>query len=250
MIESFQEGRDDNTEEDKQVRLRCKEAISYYKGHKLQRAIFRALLKLESYRGLLPPPLGERDPEVRRFMLEREARTGLLEGSILANELYFPREDGTSIEHRVAVAGRWVAYDFNRPKEFGRKGQGKQFRQGKLIAFPLEDIIHKDKEDYTPTNKLNIIDPLHFFQFEAPSIEELLKYGLAEEATYQQAYEEAGLWEQTKDFFMSAGLADRPVLKITPKGNGLVLIVDDTGETKPEPKGLRQFKPAFGFQYA
>ena len=45
------------------------------------------------YTYLISSPTGRkwlRDPESRRFFFDREAHTGFLEGSVLANELFYP----------------------------------------------------------------------------------------------------------------------------------------------------------------
>src|SRR3972149_384724 len=58
------------------------------------------------------------NPEARRFIFDKETHTGLLKDSILSESLYYPNREDTSLDFSNAPAGRWVAYDFNRPSEF------------------------------------------------------------------------------------------------------------------------------------
>lgn len=178
-----------------------------------------------------------------------ESRSGLLEDSILSDNLYFPNNDGTLLSWQRAIAGRWIAYDFNRPFEFGEKFRGEiwQKKEGKLWCFPLQEIIDKKSGDYTPTNLLDLFDFNHMRQLTAPSVDELLDWGLIRESTYEEAYLRAGLIDKYRRLMTLEGILDGKVYVVTPKGNGLIGLSHDSGKQEKDPKEKKVLKPRFSF---
>lgn len=190
-----------------------------------------------------------RNPELRQSLFNREENTGLLEDSIFAPDLYFPSDEGTGLENRRAVAGRWVAYDFNRPNEFGSivKKRKTQVKQGKILAFPLIDIIDNKPDKYTPTNLFHSLWIEHLLQMESPTISDLIDYGLVEETTYREAYSRANLYDKYRVPLTLARLNDQTVYGVTPKGNGLIFLNPDFGDKKEHKEPKKILKPVFNF---
>lgn len=186
-----------------------------------------------------------KDPDYKNFVFNKEGRTGLLMDSIFENPLYVPDKDNISLEKLQNVAGRWVGYDFRRKSEFGQRAQ--RGMKGRLTAFPLEEIIGNAPEEHTPTR---LVEPLyfpHFLQLTTPTIQELLDWGLAEVTTYEQAYEKAGLGERFGSVLATEGIADKSVYRVTPKGNGLILLLKDQGDRGKKPALEHAFKPSWAF---
>lgn len=190
-----------------------------------------------------------REYGLREAMVTAQQNAGFLEDSILSSGLYFPNDEGTSLSFKQAVAGRWVAYDFNRPAEFGKKYRGEkyQMRDGRLMAAFLEEVEGKSENDFTPTNLFNVLDISHIFQVDFPSMETLLDKGFIRKSTYRYTYERVGLLDKYRQFLALAGVIDDEVYTITPKGNGLVGLARDFGPKSKEPKTEKVLKPALSY---
>lgn len=182
------------------------------------------------------------DPERRRIIYDREARTGLLEDSIIGDDLYVPNGESTSLQNKLAVAGRYVSYDFNRPKEFKSVAKNRELQNdhGRLVVFVLDEIKYNDKNDYTPTDLLNIFDLLHILSFETFSPEEAVEQGFLRKTTYEEAYKKVGLFNKYKLSLELQQLNERTIYAVTPKGNGVVCLIRDGGERQKYPKGASE----------
>lgn len=188
-----------------------------------------------------------RDPEARRFLYDREERLGLLEDSIFSNELFFPNKEESSLEHESAVAGRYIGYDFRRPTEFGKKVKEKGsniIRDARLLAVPLREVIDNPPDKYTPTSLLDIYTVEHICLLQPTTIDDLVKDGLAEQTTYKEAYHRVGLYNKYRSFIELGQIADKPVYRVTPKGNTLVILSKDFGVKQKDPKSKRALVPA------
>lgn len=223
-----------NIERDKQDER--KEIAHFLRKHRLFRSAMNVAWRTALYTYLISTERGRkllRDPENRRFFVDKEARTGLLEDSIINNTLYHPNDEGTSLMLSSAAAGRWVGYDFDRPLEFGPEVG--QFFEGKLWAVPLEAIMNNAPDHYTPTHRLELLDAAHLLQFETPSIQEAIEYGLVEPTTYRKAFGRARQYERYKLAMSLNGITDIEIYRVTPKGNGLIFLSPDTGRKVKKP---------------
>ncbi|MBI2031076.1 MAG: hypothetical protein HYT08_00500 [Candidatus Levybacteria bacterium] len=247
-----QEPERDPAQEAKNNKL-TKDINDFFKRHRLWRYPANIAWRISVYTVLISTKDGRerlKNPETRRFLYDREAQAGLLEGSIFNHDLFHPNEEERSLLHEHAVAGRWVAYDFNRPQEFGQKvkKRGRQIFTGKLIAFPLDEIIDNKLEDHTSTYLLNPYAIEHVLQMDtSPKIDDLLSYGFIEESTYRQSFESVGQYETYKSYMSLAGITEERVYRVTPKGNTLVYIERDFGDKRKDPDRKTVLKPAFGF---
>lgn len=179
-----------------------------------------------------------------------ESRTGLLEDSILSNNLYYPNNEGSSLSNDQAVAGRWIAYDFERPLEFGKKFKGEiwQKKEGKLWCFPLEEILDNRPDQYTPTNLLDWFEWDHMRQLSAPSIDELINWGLIRESSYKEFFATVGLLEKYRVQLILEGVIDNKVYVVTPKGNGLIGLSADTGRPQKNPEKGKVLRLKLSFE--
>ena len=171
------------------------------------------------------------------------AQVGLLDGSLIQNPLYLHDSQGNFNEFGAAP-GQWAAYDYNRAPVFGK--QVGSYAQGKLISFPLREVIGNDKETLTPIGLLNYWDFKHAIQAERPSLDKLIRDGLVEPTTYAKAFDRLGYYENLARLLDSKGFADKLVYQVTPKGNTLVSLIQEEG--KPTPK--RILEPAMKPSYA
>jgi hypothetical protein len=211
----------------------------------------RRFLNFMVYGIIMPPTLIMKgqgkllfNPEMRKLMFDRETKTGMLEDAIFAPMLWCPNDDGTSLQYDKALAGRYAVYDFNRREEFGKKAlpRGK----GRLIAFPLEEIIGNDINEYTPSTLVDPVDLGQLLQLVvSPKIEELVGWGLIRETNYIEAYVRVGLYDKYKLAIDMKNLGNETVYQITPKGNGLVNIMLDGGEKTPEKKKAMELVPGW-----
>ncbi|MBR9702680.1 hypothetical protein GOV10_01465 [Candidatus Woesearchaeota archaeon] len=178
--------------------------------------------------------------DVRRQVFNSKRRQGLLTGSLLQYELYVPNGEG--LEKEDAPPGRFVGYDFLRPKVLGKDYE--QLKKGRLMTIPNSLIINNDRNDFTPTGAFDFFDFSHLLCVEFPSIEETLELGMLFETTIGQAYKMHNLYEQYNRQIEFFGLNDKTAYMVSPKGNGLVYLIRDFGSTKPEKEGVRELKPA------
>lgn len=198
-------------------------------GKRVQSEVFNRVILLLA----VTQPIFWKDPEVRKFLLERERQTGLLEGSIIEHELFVPNHDETHLEKREALSGQWAAYDFRRPKEFGKKvkQEGRQHQKGKLLVFDLEELHSKSASEHTPTGYLKFFYPDHFFQGDYLPISTLEEKEYVEKTTYGAAFKKAKMDDVYRTDLASIG--EHTVYMVTPKGNGLLFLEPDRGERKP-----------------
>lgn len=211
----------------------------------------RKLMNAVLYGLILPPTLIMKgqgkmlfDPSFRKLMFDRETKTGMLEDSIFAPALWCPNDEGTSLQYDDALAGRYAAFDFNRKSEFNNKTlcRGK----GRLMAFPLEEIIDNSTDTYTPSALVEPLDLGQLMQMViSPKIDELVGWGLIKETNYRQAYENVGLYDQYRLPIELKNLGEQTVYQVTPKGNGLVFLAADGGEKTPEKKKVLVFEPGW-----
>lgn len=188
------------------------------------------------------------NPWIRKVFLQRKYRTGLLQDGILANELYFPNEEQTFLESFQAPAGRWFAYNFRAKTELNLKDRPPrdQWKGGRLITLLPEELKGRSANDYTPTFYVDFCST-DILNFDAPSLEQIINDGLIRETNYKEAYERVGLYEKYSRFLILAGLTDREIYQVTPKGNGLVFILPETGDKAPKPKYSPVLKPSHAF---
>ena len=190
------------------------------------------------------------NPFFRQTLLSRKYRVGLLEDSILANELFFPNEDGTSLEKWNSALGRWFAYDFHETERLGIKRKpSKYWKDGRLTTCLPNEIKDNPPNQYTPTYYIDIIHLSDAIYLDFPPFEQILKDGLLQETTYRAAYEKVGLLNRYYRYLALENLLDQPIYTVTPKGNGLVDIMPDFGVSSKKPKEalapVPVLKPAF-----
>lgn len=221
--------------------------------HRLGRKVRRAGTQMLFFAYLLSTDSGREG--IRKYgfkdaLFSLEARTGLLENSILSNTLYYPNDEEASLSSDQAVAGRWVAYDFDRPLEFGGKFKGEawQKKEGKLWCFPLEEILDNNPDQHTPTSLPDWLEWNHLRQLSTPSIEELINWGLMIESTYREAYATVGLLEKYRTIMILDRVLDEKVYVITPKGNGLIGLSADSGKPQKNPEKGKVLRPKLSFE--
>ncbi len=197
----------------------------FFKRHKIAKSltslIFKTILKIRYGADLSDPSIS----------------AGLLEGSIVGNPLRFPSEDESFIDNMKAAGGSWVGYDFMVPSTFPKPfeaGRIEQLTQGRLMGIILEEVKDNPAEERTPLGAVSISNLDHVLQFNTYTAAELLDLNVLAERSYGKAYETVGLLERYSDELRSRSIIDEPVFQVTPKGNGLVVLIEDFG--KPDPK--------------
>lgn len=220
------------------------------KRHRRTRFGAEILTRLRVTRRLVTTPQGREilsNPEYRKLLYDYEARAGLIEGAIFTDNLYYPNDDGL-LGRKNALAGQWVAYDFNREREFGPKvkERGRSLQQGRILTFPLGEIIDNPPNKMTPISLFNIYNADHVLKVETPTIETLISYGFVEQVTYAEAYQSTDNYEQYAKLLKDEGAHDRLVYRITPKGNTLVRLEQDGGQKRKVPKRLKSVQTALG----
>lgn len=185
------------------------------------------------------------DPYLRKAFFQRKYRLGLLEDSIIANHLYFPNEGNTSLENLQARAGRWYACDFYK-RNMGIKDSPKNgWQDGRLVTILPDELKNTPPDQYTPTFYIDILNFSDLMFLDTPKIEDAIGDGLLQETNYEDAYQKIGLYEKYRQFIILAGIGKNIVYQVTPKGNGLVRIMSDSGEKVQKPKTHPAFEPAF-----
>jgi|GEM_PF-2568669 len=207
----------------------------HLKGHKLQRKAanlaFKPMLRLAL--------LAKGHPRILRDLKNPGAGQGLLEGSILGGRLAYPDEEtGGGLLHTQAEAGQWLGYDFRRPTEFpqsrNQKEPPRQLFEGKLFGIMLDEIMGNDANQKTPNSLLRITDLEHVLRFAAPSIDTLVDNEFLVPTTYQQAYQQVGVYERYAADLSQRGLTDQPLHAVTPKGNTLIFLMPAFGAPSPK----------------
>ena len=235
----------DNFQVDPEMSKKMKNIAKEMRHNPLLRITGSVIYAITMVYFLSSTPEGRRqlkNPEFRKTLIDKEKRTGLLEDTILSPYLYHPNDEGTSLTKSEAKPGRWISYDFRRPKEFYPK-KVPQLDNGRIFAFVLPEVIDNPTEKFTPTNLVNIFEITHILTVETPSISELVTYGYIKETTYGKAYEEAGTSGKFDKYLALNDLTNKQIYQITPKGNGMVFLATDSGETNKEEQRIKKLVP-------
>lgn len=235
-----------HTPEEEQLRQALRDFI---KQHRLARGSINLLYRTAMYTYLIATQSGREklnNPEIRKAIFNKEGRVGLLAGTIFSHDLYFPNNSHTSLFHRSALAGRFMAYDFHRPAEFGPnvlKTSSHIIENGRLMIIPLEEVAKNSWDTYTPTDLLNIFDIEHASYIQPATIEDALQCGFIQETSYQDAFDRVGLFSTFQSELQRTGIMDLNVYQVTPKGNTLIILQKDFGpkEQMFEKKSAPQF---------
>lgn len=176
-----------------------------------------------------------------------ESKTGLIEGAILGGSLLIPDEDQENIIYKQAAPGEFMAYDFNRPREFPKTYKKYNYsldEEGSPFAFPIDEVKDSSPDQLTPTGLFRLFTADHALTFVKPTLEELIEsYGFVAPTTYEEAYDAAGLYDEFAEDLASRNHARQQIYTITPKGNTLVFL--GGGDSPTPPKEDPQFEPAF-----
>ncbi len=167
-------------------------------------------------------------PSIREFLLRREARIGLLGGSIIQNSLWIPEYDGNDLVEHKATGGKWFGYDFRREEEFGK--QARPVKRGKLISLIPDEIKPLSPLAYTPTGSIHPFIYEHCLHLEMPSIDYLVENGVVEHTTYGEAFDRVGMLGRYAWNLSKRELTDLPVFQVTPKGNGIIYLDEPGGK--------------------
>lgn len=227
----------------------AKQYTEFLRTHRVIRTLHIKLIQSLWLGYLFLTPKGRdhlRDPLLKTLLFNREQRSGFLENSILNPQLYHPNKGGLSLELSSAPAGRWVGFDFYRPKEFGLKQDAfeRQKYEGKLAIADLPEIKDNDASQYTPTNLYELFDIVHILSMEHPPVEKVVEKGYLKETTYGEAFDKVGLLSKYKATLILNNLVDEPLYAVTPKGNGVVFVFRDSGKRMEKPKTIPELKPA------
>ncbi len=223
-------------------REQSQELKDFFKRHYFHRKAASLVGKFIFTAYVLFTPKGWDAIKERGNIFARRNLVGLLENSILQNELYIPGEEGGSLSFEEAKSpGHYVSFDFRRKEEFGEHAMQKD--EGSLYSFFLDEIKYNPPNKFTPTDLLQILDVEHLFEFDKPSLDDLIKQGLVIQTTYKEAYDRAGYYTIHKNSMDVLNVADRQVFQITPKGNTLVFLISEGGQ--PKSYKVRDAKPAF-----
>ncbi|MBI4453755.1 hypothetical protein HY636_03875 [Candidatus Woesearchaeota archaeon] len=186
------------------------------------------------YINLLMHPHFWLDKKVRDGFFDYRRRVGLLEGAIFDNALYVPNEKSDSLEYLTSVGGRWSGYDHTCRFKLKLEDLTNRITDAKLLAFPLPELLDKPTQDYTSIGMVDLMNITDLFQIVCPTIEELLKWEFAERVTYSRAFSKIGIYERYETNLYLLGVADKLVYQVTPKGNGLIYLSQDSGEKEPK----------------
>ena len=210
-----------------------REGARELKNSKVRRFLGSLDLRARAFAGLvslLLAPGGWKELD-NHILYNKKEMVGFLAGSIIQNPLYYPDEG--NVEFLSTGAGNWLGFDFRRNQGF-QKGVYGPLRGGKLASFLIEDIKDNDPQQLTPTGYLNLFDVYHMAQMEFPIMDYLVKNGLVSTSTYAKSFEKAGEYSQFKGMLKELGIAEKPIFEVTPKGNGLVFLVEVEGEKRPK----------------
>lgn len=174
--------------------------------------------------------------DILKELKDPEKTRGLIRGALLSNTLAYPDPETGQLCYTQALAGQWIAYDFNRRRVFPdayKDDSAVAPVQGKLWAFMIDEVAENPPEAETPTHLFNLRNFDHLTSMVTPSIQDLLDSGFVQASTYREAYEEAGLYDRYAQDLASRNLTGQQVFTITPKGSTLVFLMPDSGHTSP-----------------
>lgn len=181
-------------------------------------------------------------PRLILYKKGREDKIGLLLGSILNFEVWHP-DNSSDQTYRLtahsADAGEMAGYDFqratntNKRPKWMRNEENIPVAAGKMWAFLPDEIADKEPTEYTHPSLFNFRDIDHVLTIRMPSIEQAAEEGLVVEGSYEDAYNNVGLYQDFKAELKARRIHDERVLQVTPKGNSLIFLQPPIGESSP-----------------
>lgn len=177
-----------------------------------------------------------------KYFREAEYSTGLLEHSIVAPHLCYPDKKIGALVLKSAHAGQFISFDFDRPRHFPitSRDYDIQVREGSMLSV-LPDT-NQPASQKTPTFSMRNMPTDLMLSLDKRPLGELMDEGMLTKTTHEQAYEAAGA-EEYIDGLRLRRVADTVVYQITPKGNSLINLTPDNGNSSPR----RDEESAFEF---
>ncbi len=158
-----------------------------------------------------------------------ENRIGLLTGSILAQSIVFPNEERTNLVFDESPEGEFSAYDFKRSEQFGEvlHAAGHDIHAGKMAALLLNSVLDNPAGRLTPLDQVDFLKMRQALKICWISLSGAVELQLIAKRSYGDAYAIAGALNQWEPRLRQLQLIEEPVYQITPKGNGLIDLIQD-----------------------
>lgn len=102
------------------------------------------------------------------------------------------------------------------------------------MFFRLDELLDKPADARTPVGALDLMDIDHFYSLDRASPEELVEVGILTPTTHEEAYRAAGLHDRYGEDLARRTMPEEQVYTITPKGNTLVVLMRDGGDSAPK----------------
>ena len=184
------------------------------------------------------------NPKFRKWYLSDDRQYGLLEGSIVGSPLHHPAPDRkNSLVKEYKAAGVWIGYDFKRHRTFGKPSR--KLYHGSLESRLAPIVADNPADELTPIGTVRKGNVGDLFYMDRRGLTDLLEKGLLRETTYKEAFQRVERYDRYKGHMQKLGIEDEKVYQVTPKGNTLVYIRQNSGFRKKLPKGTPEI-PLWG----
>ncbi|MBW2998900.1 hypothetical protein KY321_05150 [Candidatus Woesearchaeota archaeon] len=180
----------------------------------------------------------------------------LSQGSLIDSELYFPSQKVTEDSLKELVRkeeniqefllelasdssnfdmvikhfpnnklGLHHSYDFRKVNVDGKFDH----LEGKLLLFSLEEYEKNDHDVLTPDYAVDLSKVESFYNITFPYLGQLVEDGFVRRTSYEDVFKREGHYDSCKDEFEKLELGDKSVYEVTPKGNGLITLIPESG---------------------
>ncbi len=162
---------------------------------------------------------------------KKDAGCGLPQDTIFAPSLHIPSGGHCSdLELLTTSSGGYVSCSFTKKQKFNDTLYMNITKGTLFAAFTLYEVIAK-KHERTPDSKFNANSSDVSFLFKHSSLHELLMFGFIEKTTYASVFEKLNINNNYIGNSTYAMISNDPIYQVTPKGNGVIFLISDSGDS-------------------
>ena len=165
-----------------------------------------------------------------------EAIAGMIEGAIIAPKLAYVDQENGLLIYKEATKGGLIGYDVARPFEFPAQPNAEPIptiSEGVLWSMLPKELEENPASLRTPTGYVELYNYEHLLTLSKYPLETLIGEKVLAAVSLAEAFDTVGLGEHIGGLEARRIATDR-VYQVTPKGNTLMRLEEDSGDKTPK----------------
>mgnify|MGYP004496641803 CR=1 FL=1 len=171
-----------------------------------------------------------------KYVKSGQSTAGLIEGALIAPKLAYVDSESGQLIYKEATNSALLSFDAMRPSEFNFQPEeygSALVNEGVMWSYMPEEIKDNPGSLRTPTHYISGYDINHLFTVDKYPLDHLIGEQILRSVSMDEAFEAVGLEEYIPGLEARRIAKDR-VYQVTPKGNTLVSLEDDDGDSTPK----------------